>query len=213
MRPTRTSGPRVRFGGVAVASALVAGGLALVLAGCVPDAGAPAGTPTPSRPSAAASGSAAPDPSPSATTDPRSSIPVDIACSTLVSNDTVYQYGPIYSAKSPFTPPEASAAAQARADRGTTCEWINTSSGTTIDVSVARYRVATLGEQKAASAAGATTVSQWGGDAGFFRAQDGTGVATAFVGDYWIVASSVEFGAAADADPFVRSAVAAVRSR
>lgn len=130
-----------------------------------------------------------------------------------MSNDTVYQYGPIYSAKSPFTPPAGSAAAQARADRGTACEWINTSSGTTIDVSVARYAGAALADQKATSASGATATSGWGGEAGFFRVQDGTGVATAFVGGYWIVASSVEFGAAGDADPFVQSAVAAVRTR
>lgn len=206
MRPFRTSV-------LALASGIAAAGLALLLSGCVPDA-SPSRSPEPSSsasasPSSSPSGSSSPAPSASA----RASTPVDIDCTTLVSNDTVYEYGPIYSAKSPFTPPSGSAAAQARADKGTTCEWINTSSGTTIDLSVAQYSGSTLAAQKSASSSGAAAVSEWGGDSGYYATVVGRGTATGFVGGYWIVASSETFGSATDPDPFMQSAIAAIRAR
>lgn len=211
MRPSRTLV-------LAFAAASAAVGLGLVLTGCVPQArpsASPSASDAPSlSPSVSPPASpAGPSPSASASTSARASTPVQIPCTTLVSNDTVYQYGPIYSAKSPFTPPPGSAAAQARADRGTVCEWINTSSGTTIDLSVGRYSGATLAAQKRASADGAQSASGWGGDVGYFATSGGIGVATAFVGGYWLVTASPEFGSAADADPFMTSAVTALRSR
>ena len=193
------------------AGLVLAGAAVLTRAGCTPDPG-PSGTTTRSPGTGSdPSSSASTSPSASAPASSPTASPVSIPCPTLVSNDTVYAFNPIYSAKSPFTPPSGSAAARVNRDGGTACEWINTSSGATIDVSVGRYTPAALAAIRAETFTGGTQTDGWGGDAGYFSTTKG-GTATAFTGAYWVTARGEELGSADDAAPFMESAVAAAKA-
>ena len=204
MRSLRILPPAVAAAGIAL----------LLLAGCTPSP-APSDTPLRTRtagatPSAVPTGAATPAPSGSPTASSGAS-PVSIPCPSVVSNQTVYDYNPIYSAKSPFSPAAGTPAAQVAADRGTVCEWVNTSSGVTIDVAIGKYSASALASIRDRTFTGGAAASGYGGDAGYFAASGGVGTASALVGSYWVTVRGQEFLSASDADPFITSAVAAAR--
>jgi hypothetical protein len=192
-----------------VAAPLIVVPLALALAGCVP------GSDPSSSPSPTASRSASDTPGPSSSGTPSatpstpagaSSKPVSATCEQLVSSQTVYDFNPIYSAKSPAAPASGSAVAAIQKSGGRACQWINTSDGSAIDVGVAEYDAATA--SSLAAAAGGTPVPAWGPTASF-STSGGVGTAVIADGGTWVVASSPAFASSDDAAPFVTGAAAA----
>ncbi|MHC5796867.1 arginyl-tRNA synthetase [Lacisediminihabitans sp. FW035] len=182
--------------------------VALALAGCVPEPGSQA-TPKPSRSStssASPSASATPSPSPST---PAAATPTKIPCDTLVSAQTVYDFNPNFGLDSAFSPKSGSAAATAVAYTGTACNWLNQTSGDTFTVAVARPAATDLASVKAKAATG--TPASGLGDAAYFSTSGGVGRVDVFSGAYWLVATSVYFGSAADANDLVTSALGALK--
>lgn len=163
----------------------------LVLAGCGQTAAGPTPTPTAATPSSTPTPAATPAetsaPEPGAT-------PIDLGCEQVLTPQQMYDYNSIYSAVS-FTPDAGTTAAAAVAMQGVACRWVNTSSGATIDVSVAQPAPSQLADLPSRADDPAPY--------GFFAG----GVAQAFPGAYWVTVASGDFIAAEDAAPLVGAVV------
>jgi hypothetical protein len=195
------SRPSVRLPTVSAVAVVAA--LALLLTGCVPGS-----NPTPSRsasqpstPTDAPTATVTPSPTPTAGT---AAVPVSVACNTLVSLQTMYDFNPNFTLQSDFSPASGTPANTAAADRGTACAWVNNTSGETVVIAVARPGSLELASIRSA-ASGGTSVSGYG-DAAYYS---GTRF-DVFRGNYWFVASSNYFASANDASALMKSALAAV---
>ena len=193
------------------AALAVAAVLALGLSGCVPESALEL-TPTPTR-STTQTPSASPTdtPEPTATDAPSDgfdSTPVTIDCNTLVTPQVVYDYNPNYGNQPDFTPASGSAVATIAANQGVACNWVNQTSGVTFQVAVAQLAADDLASVRAGLSSG-TCVSGMG-DAAYFSASGGVGVAHVFSGPYWIVASSPAFYEFVEVQPIVKGALAAL---
>jgi hypothetical protein len=184
--------PRLRSTVILVALAVIG---TLGLAGCVPGPGSttsPQPSSTPSQ-STSPSASSIPSPSPSASV---AATPTKIPCANLVSAQVVYDFNPNFGLDNSFSPKAGTAAASAVADQGTACSWLNQTSGDTFEVSVARPNPSDFRSLKAKAAAG--TPAPGLGDAAYFSKSGLVGRVDVFTGSYWLVATSVYFGTAAD---------------
>ncbi|WP_394768700.1 arginyl-tRNA synthetase [Lacisediminihabitans sp.] len=171
------------------------------LTGCV-------GTPKPSGSSSSptASASVSPSPTPTPTGAPASPSPtptagtpaqaVTIGCNTLVSPQTMYDFNPNFGLDASFTPGGGTPTAKAVAAKGVACDWTNQTSGDKVTIAVARPGSAALAELKASAGAGTAVAGI--GQSAFFSSSGGTGRLDVFTGTYWLVATSVFFGGAAD---------------
>ena len=199
---------RLRSTVIAVALAAT---VALGLAACVPEPGtsktsSPAATDSPSaNPVPSSTISPKPTPTPSAAAATATKIP----CGTLISAQAVYDFNPNFGLDSGFSPKSGTAAAKAVADNGTACNWLNQTSGDTFAFAVARPVAAELVSLKTTAATG--TPASGLGDAAYFSTSGGVGRVDVFRGAYWLVATSVYFGSAADASTLVTTALAALK--
>jgi hypothetical protein len=185
---------------------------ALALAGCVP-------TPAPSQsarptPSASSTPRSTPSDTPRPTPTPTPSaattgIATKIPCATLISAQVIYDFNPNFGLDSGFSPTSGTAAATAVAAGGTACNWLNQTSGDTVTVAVARPGASGLASIRATAAAGAPVAGL--GDAAYFSTSGQTGRVDVFRGAYWLVATSVYFGSASDANGLVTAALGALR--
>jgi len=186
--------------------------LVLLLAGCVPTSAtdeATATRPGPT-PSPTASSTAAPSAAPTATAAPEAQpIPLSVACDQLVSAQELYDYNPNFSPAPGFSPAAGSSAATAVSLGGTACSWAHQSNGETFDISAAQLTDARLATAKADAAASGTAVSTFGVE-GYFGTVNGTAVAQAFSGPYWITVASPTFVEPQDAAALVSAALAGV---
>jgi len=165
---------------------------ALLLTACVPTEPDPTG-PNPTRTiDPSATPTASPEPTAVATTDPEATA-VSIKCTDLISPQAMYDYNPNFLLLNNFTPPAGSAAATAIASKGVACRWENSTSGVTIDVSVAQPAPSKLDGLKSDAGGKAS------GFDGYFAVNDGTGTAQVFDGAYWATISSKAFFEAGDA--------------
>ncbi|MET4704296.1 arginyl-tRNA synthetase [Frigoribacterium sp. UYMn621] len=188
--------------------AALAATVTLGLAGCVPEPKSTPG-PTPSTssvPSASPSVVPSPTPTPSSTA---SATPTKIPCNTLVSAQVVYDFNPNFGLDNSFAPKAGTAGASAVADQGTACSWLNQTSGDTFAIAVARPAPPALASLKATAAKG--TAASGLGDAAYFSTSGGVGRVDVFTGAYWLVATSVYFGSAADANALVTAALGALK--
>jgi len=144
---------------------------------------------------------ATPEPTAAAPVDPEATA-VSIDCTDLISPQAMYDYNPNFLLLNNFTPSAGSAAATALASKGVVCRWENSTSGVTIDVSVAQPAPNKLEALK--SDAGSTA----SGFDGYFAVNGNTGTAQVFDGAYWATLSSASFFEAGD----VVDLVADVRS-
>ncbi|TXN28559.1 arginyl-tRNA synthetase [Lacisediminihabitans profunda] len=208
-----TSAARRRL--VALASiAIVVGGLTA----CV-------GTPKPSGSSSSPSASASDSPTPTPAGTPASPSPtpttgtpaqaVSIGCNTLVSAQTMYDFNPNFGLDASFKPAGGTPAATAIAAKGVACDWTNQTSGDKVTIAVARPGSAALAGLKTSAAAGTPVAGI--GESAYFSSSGGAGRLDVFTGTYWLVATSVffgsaaDFGSGADARTLVASAVAQLR--
>ena len=180
------------------ASVVVAGTL-LALTGCIgapedPDVPTPSATPTDTA-------TAEPDPTP---TDQPAAL--DITCEDLVDLDTMYAFDPNYALLGSVDPEPGSAAAEAVAAGGVACRWVRESGDATIDLSVAAYSAAELGELKKEALASSTMVPTYGDEA-YFEVDGDVGTAIVFQGPYRLVVSSVSFFEAGEPAGIIESAL------
>lgn len=164
--------------------------LLLALAGCVPQPVAPTGAPTSATPTPSSTATA--EPGPTATPD-AGATPITFGCDEFVTAQEMYDYNSIY-AEVDGPPTAGTTAAQAVAIGGIACTWMNTSSGLTIDFSVAAPSPAGLESLRAGLA---------GTEAAAFDGYFADGTAQAFVGAYWVTVSSDEFISDQDAAPLI----------
>ncbi|MEV8255075.1 arginyl-tRNA synthetase [Rhodoglobus sp. NPDC076762] len=178
---------------------------ALLLSACVPTEPEPElSSPTPTRsvePTTTAT--AAPEPTTPSTPDAQAT-PVSIACGDLITPQAMYDFNPNFLLLNSFTPAAGSAAATAIESQGVACRWENTSSGITIDVSVAKPAPGKLESLKSNAGPAASSFD------GYFAASGGTGTAQLFSGEYWAALSSAAFFEAGDASTLVADVQAAL---
>lgn len=181
--------------------------LVIALSACVPEAadedpgasGSPSSTPT-----------TTPSPTPTATTAPEVVYePVEIACDALISAQAMYDYNPNTSFIGEYTPVAGSVGERVAERNGTTCQWVNASSGVTIDLGVAQLPEPQLTELKNETVGSSNSVPTYGVE-GYFHQEGGVGVAQAFSGQYWIVLSSSGFLEPGDVTPLVATIIAAL---
>ena len=191
-------------------SALFAATLTIgLLAGCVPGAEPEPSTTAPLLPSESASPPAEPTPAPTETVGPDpGATPYDISCEKLASLQTMYDFNPNFGLTGSFSPAAGTPAADAAADQGTLCRWVNATSGEAIDFTASIPSPAEFVARKAAAASG-TPVTGLGADA-WFSTQHGVGTVQAFKGDKWVTVSSAWFSLAQDAQALVTEAAKAV---
>ncbi|HEU4808249.1 MAG TPA: arginyl-tRNA synthetase, partial [Homoserinimonas sp.] len=134
--------------------------------------------------------------------------PVTIDCNTLVSPQAVYDYNPNYGYQPDFTPAAGSDVATIVANQGVACNWVNQTSGVTFVIAVAQLAAGDL----AGIRDGLPDSSRVSGigDAAYFSASGGLGVAQVFSGPYWVVATSPAFYEMADPRPILDAALAAL---
>ena len=179
-----------------LARAVLAVAVVATLAGCAPEGTdvSPSATPTPSAsasPSTSPSASASPSASPS--DDPHTVLDAD--CLDLVSLDTMYDFDPNFGLVGAYTPAAGTLAADAAADGGIACSWVQQTSGATIDIAAAK-------PGDLATRAAAAGVS---GDGSVFNADGLVGSVQVFDGEYWVVLTSTYFTRVADAQPLIDS--------
>jgi hypothetical protein len=117
----------------------------------------------------------------------------------------MYDFNPNYVLLNSFTPAAGTPAATALASKGVACRWENSTSGVTIDVSVAKPAPNKLGGLKSNAGSPAD------GFDGYFAVAGGTGTAQVFSGPYWATLSSKAFFAAGDASDLVADVRAALK--
>jgi hypothetical protein len=187
----------------------VAAALTLGLSGCVPQGeGDQTDWSATQRPTATPTDT----PEPAVTDAPADgfdSTPVTIDCNELVSPQAVYDYNPNYGNQPDFTPAAGTDVATIAANQGIACNWVNQTSGETFVVAVAQLASGDLERVKQGIAAKSTAVSGLG-DAAYFTASGGVGVAEVFSGPYWIVATSAAFYESAEPKPLVEAALASL---
>ena len=192
--------------GVAVVAVAIA--VVVSLTGCVPGVVEPTTGPSGEGPSASAGPSSSPG-TPSETSAPAEKpTPLSISCSAVVSAQAMYDFNPNFGLLDSFTPAANTLAAQALADEGTVCRWMNQTSRVTIDFGLSSPGPTAFAAAKAA-AQGGTAVSGLGDEA-WFSVSGGVGVLQAFTGSVWITAASEYFASPQDAVTLMADAVAAV---
>ncbi len=188
----------------AAAAAAAAG---LLLAGCTPAADEePQPTTSAAQPSPSADApSSSPSPSASAAPDPDGT-PVAFGCDDVLTLDEMYAYNPNFGRQDDWTPPAGSAQAEVVAEQGISCQWVNLTSGITIEVGVSRLSDDEIVDRHEALQGSSTAVPTFGAE-GYFTVIDGVGEAQVFSGPYRVVATSTAFVEPGEAEQIVRSAV------
>lgn len=186
---------------IRAASVILSSIVVLSLAGCVwPGTGTETSTPgTISTPTESPTASITPKPTPTTGTPAQ---PVTIACTALISAQTMYNFNPNFTLQANYAPKSGTAAFTAKTDSGTACNWVNNTSGDTVTASIARPGSDEFATLKTSAATG-TPVSGYG-DAAYFAA----GRVDVFSGAYWVVLQSTYFSTAADAAALTKSVLA-----
>jgi hypothetical protein len=204
-RPTRDlRGTRAR------ASVALAGGVlaVIVLAGCTPEAGNPAATPTGlASPGASAQPAPAVSPTPTPTA---AATPVDLACDQLLTPDEVYAFNPNFGSTDDYEPSKGSAAGTAESHQGVACAWLNQTSGEIIEVSVVQPNDVLMTQLEDAAIEESNPVPTYGtppAAEGFFTNADGAGEAQVFTPKYWVALNSTVFFEPGDAEQLMATVV------
>ncbi len=194
--------PALRTAVVPLAVSLLA---LAALSGCAPT---PSSSPS-DTPSASPSDTASASPTPSPTSGPVST-PITIGCSTLITPDALYAFNPNFGLINSWTPKAGSAAATAKSEQGIACRWSNQSSGDIIDISVAHLSSTSIESLKNDAVEKSTMVPTYGDEA-YFSVSGGVGTAIVFQGQYWLVATSVDFLEPGDPADLITAALSALK--
>lgn len=194
--------------GSTVRTGLGGAALVLLLSGCVPigtDGSNPVETGAPtSTPSGTPTGSATAEPDDNPVGTPVGT-PITLTCEQLVNAQAIYDFNPNFGLLGGFTPAAGSLAAIAVAENGLACQWINQTSGETIQIAVADLPAPRIGELASTASSGEAIGGV--GDRAFFA----NGTAQVFDNSFWVAAESTVFVTWDDAAPLVQDAVASLR--
>jgi len=163
----------------------------LGLAACAPNDPVLSPSATPSESASEAEATSPPPPQPVAET-------VDITCTTLISDQAIYDWGSGNFALDGESTPAG----------GLACRWINLTSQETLDVAVSIPTDANLSAAREAAATAGTAAPALG-DA-YFRSANDVGFVDVFSGGYWLTMQSTWFFETNDALPLVEAATAAL---
>lgn len=181
-------------------------GCLLALTGCAvapaPLPGASASSAT-SSPAPSTTTSATPSPTP----DSPDSIPLSVACSELISAETMFEFNPNFAALAAWTPEAGTPGATALAADGVACRWVRESGGASVDLAASLLGDAALA---AAIDAQTGTAVAFGDQAFFSFGTNDHGTLVVFSGSARLVLSSEYFGEAGDAASLVESALRAL---
>lgn len=198
--------PRIRSTRLAAVGA-VAAAAGLLLAGCTPAAEEePEPTTSAAQPSPSVEApSSSPSPSASAAPEPDGT-PVAFGCDAVLTLDEMYAYNPNFGRQDDWTPAAGSAQAEVVAEQGISCQWVNLTSGITIEVGVSQLSDDEIVDRHEALQTSSNAVPTFGAE-GYFTVVDGVGEAQVFSGPYRVVATSTAFVEPGEAEQIVRSAV------
>lgn len=177
----------------------------LSLSACVPSSPSDPGaepTPTPTE-------SATPSSTPTPTPTPVAGIPVTVSCDQLIPAQAIYDYNPNFSLVGDYEPASGSLGAQAIADKGIACAWINQTSGDRIEASVAHLPDEALTALKNDLVMTSHSVPTYQVE-GYFTVDGANGTAQAFPDPYWVTLSSKVFLEPGDVQPLMAAAVGAL---
>ncbi|MHA7987152.1 iron ABC transporter ATP-binding protein [Rathayibacter sp. CAU 1779] len=181
---------------------------ALLLTGCQ-------SSPTPAASasqSAAAKASDAPSSAPKASAGPTATpTPVALTCDQVLTTEQLAAMLPVLVPASDYQPAKGSDAAKAVSYSGVACGYANPSSGNTVSVSIAQPASGELTGLKNDAITQSNVVPTYGVPPkvmGYFSVDHGSGVAQAFTGKYWVVASSKDFTEPGDAGPVIAGVLA-----
>jgi hypothetical protein len=122
----------------------------------------------------------------------------------------MYAFNPNFGVITSWTPKTGSPAATAKSEQGIACRWQNQTSGDAIDISVAHLDAASIESLKNDAVAKSTMVPTYGDEA-YFSVSGGIGTAIVFQGNYWLVASSVDFLEPGDPADLITAALSALK--
>jgi len=176
----------------------------LLIAGCVPTGElVPSPTTSPSAPVVAS-------PTPETSTPaPEPGVPIVIDCEQLVPAQVMYDFNSNFALEAQFTPAEGTPGADAVAELGIACSWVNLTSGQTIEIAAAQPAPSRLEARRIEVAAFSNTVPTYEVE-GYFIFEDGLGRADAFDGPFWISMTSDAFLEPGEVTPLMAAAVAAL---
>ncbi|MFT4122836.1 MAG: hypothetical protein QM635_03275 [Microbacteriaceae bacterium] len=160
---------------------------------------------TSATPTSTATATSSAPATPSASASAETGIAVTLDCAEVITAQQMYDYNSNYTADEDYSPASGSRAAEAVAQKGIACSWVNGSSAQRIVLSVRRLSAAGVAAAEDDRAQAADAVSY-----GYFTVDGEVGEADAFVDDYWITIDSQVFFEAADAKQLVADAVAAL---
>jgi hypothetical protein len=195
-------------------SALVA--LMLLLTGCTSNPVQAGADPDAQSSASAGSGSSSGNGSgPAATSTPTQpvGIPVTLGCDQIVPPEEMTRFDAALAPESGYSPAAGSAAATVVSLQGVACAWGARGGADRVEVAVAQMSPADIEARKNAMVSESKQVPTFNAasDEGYFRVDGSTGRADAFVGDYWIVASSPLFYEPGDAQSIIETAAASLR--
>lgn len=127
----------------------------------------------------------------------------------MVPPQVMYDYNPNFALESDYTPAAGSLAAQAAAEKGIACSWINLTSGQTIEMSAAHLPATQLEQRSNELVTTSNSVPTYEVE-GYFIVNGAAGTAQAFDPPYWITATSTAFFEPGDVAPLMAAAVAAL---
>jgi hypothetical protein len=136
-------------------------------------------------------------------------VPITITCDELVPAQVMYDFNSNFSLQAGYVPAPGSLGAEAVAENGIACSWINLTGGQTIEVTAAHLSAAQLAQRSNDLVATSNPVPTYEVE-GYFIVEGGVGVAQAFDPPYWVTASSVVFFEPGDVTPIMAAALAAL---
>ncbi|NNC13173.1 iron ABC transporter ATP-binding protein [Planctomonas sp. JC2975] len=207
MRIPRLRRPSRSLSGSAAAVTLVAAS-ALLLTGCQASS-SPAAS---ASQSAGAKASDAPSTTPKASASPTAKpTPVTLTCDQVLTTAQLAAMVPPLVPASGYQPDKGSDAAKAVSYAGVACGYANASSGGIVAVSIAQPASGDFTSLKNDAITHSNVVPTYGVPPkvmGYFSVDHGSGVAQAFTGKYWVVASSKDFTEPGDASPVIAGVLA-----
>ncbi|GAA1526946.1 hypothetical protein BJ978_002080 [Agromyces terreus] len=188
-----------------VASFLLVAASAALLSGCAagdPTATSTAdGTDVPVQSTEPATPSAEPDPA----------IPFAIECDTLLTPEQLYAFNPNYGVAPDYAPSARTVATLVEEHEGTSCGYLNQTSGDVIEIAVAtpsESAATTLANDAAAASTAVPTYGTPPEVSGYFTRSGENGQVQVFTGPYWVVVDSTAFFEPGDAQTLVADVLA-----
>jgi hypothetical protein len=197
-----------------LSSMLLVAASAVLLSGC--SAGDPQATSTAAgsdAPGATAPGTdgASGTPAPEQSESAEPPIPFEIACDALLTPDQLYAFNPNFGADAAYTASARTVVVAVEQHEGTSCGYLNQTSGEVIEIAVATPTEAagtTLANEAASTSTAVPTYGTPPEVSGYFARSGEHGQVQVFSGPYWVVIDSTAIFEPGDAQTLVADVLA-----